>query len=160
MELSKFRLVFFFNMLSGFFCCKQGRGNQSNQTLLQSRMNMNIIPGANLRGGMGDLFSMPVGSMGKLLKHCEPWFTVVWIKVMFINQWHVWIPVEVDRFSKYLRGCLGRKIHVSNPSFSYQQGVPLVLVLVSYRWTPSRLCHNPTITEWTGIDSMALTQVR
>ncbi|RUS87631.1 hypothetical protein EGW08_004616, partial [Elysia chlorotica] len=45
-----------------------GRNNQSNQAaLVHSRMNMNNIPGANLRGGMGDLFSMPVGSMGSAI---------------------------------------------------------------------------------------------
>lgn len=40
-----------------------GRGQQSNKDLLQSRMNMSNIPGTNWKGGMGDLFSMPVGSI-------------------------------------------------------------------------------------------------
>ncbi|KAK6973350.1 eukaryotic translation initiation factor 4 gamma 2 [Biomphalaria glabrata] len=42
-----------------------GRGNQTNQSLLQSRiMNMPNIPGGNWKGGIGgDLFSMPVGSI-------------------------------------------------------------------------------------------------
>ncbi|CAL1547022.1 unnamed protein product [Lymnaea stagnalis] len=45
-----------------------GRGSQNNQSLLQSRMmNMNNIPGNNWKGGMGDIFSMPVGSMGNAI---------------------------------------------------------------------------------------------
>lgn len=53
-----------------FFISKlifQGRSGQNNQGLLQSRMmNMNSIPGTNWKGGMGDLFSMPVGSISTL----------------------------------------------------------------------------------------------
>ncbi|XP_059161943.1 eukaryotic translation initiation factor 4 gamma 2-like [Physella acuta] len=44
-----------------------GRGNQNNQSLLQSRMNMTNIPGSSWKGGMGDIFSMPVGSMGNAI---------------------------------------------------------------------------------------------
>jgi len=41
------------------------RSNAHNQAMLQSRMNsMGNIPGTNLRGGMNDLFGMPVSSMG------------------------------------------------------------------------------------------------
>merc|ERR1711860_62926 len=41
-----------------------GRGQQSNQSLLQSRMmNMGNIPNATWKGGMDDLFGMPVSSM-------------------------------------------------------------------------------------------------
>ncbi|XP_012944047.1 eukaryotic translation initiation factor 4 gamma 2 [Aplysia californica] len=45
-----------------------GRGSQNNQSLLQSRMmNMGNIPGTNWKGGMGDIFSMPVGSMSNAI---------------------------------------------------------------------------------------------
>jgi len=45
-----------------------GRGSQSNQAMLQTRMmNMGNIPGTNWKGGMGDLFSMPVNSMSNAI---------------------------------------------------------------------------------------------
>lgn len=45
----------------------QGPRGQNNQSLLQSRMmNMNNIPAGGYKGGMGDIFTMPVGSLGKL----------------------------------------------------------------------------------------------
>jgi len=45
-----------------------GQRPNNNQAMLQSRMmNMGNIPGTNLRGGMNDLFGMPVGSMGNAI---------------------------------------------------------------------------------------------
>lgn len=42
-------------------------GKQSNQSIVQSRMMSSNIPGTNWKGGMGDLFSMPVGSMSNAI---------------------------------------------------------------------------------------------
>ncbi|CAG5124674.1 unnamed protein product, partial [Candidula unifasciata] len=44
-----------------------GPRGQNNQSLLQSRMHMNSIPGSNWKGGLGDIFSMPVGSLGNAI---------------------------------------------------------------------------------------------